>query len=84
LSQYCHVSYCFRVTGGTEKQRSLAHSFYSGAHGVFIVYAITDLNSSFKLDGWIKDVENVCNYIIIKLNLLLIFVIIVGESKSEL
>ncbi|XP_003246134.1 uncharacterized protein LOC100576009 isoform X1 [Acyrthosiphon pisum] len=46
------------VTDGTEKQQSLAHSYYSGAHGVFIVYDITDLNSSFKLDGWIKDVEN--------------------------
>ncbi|CAI6358686.1 unnamed protein product [Macrosiphum euphorbiae] len=46
------------IAGGTEKQRSLAHSYYSGAHGVFIVYDITDLNSSFELDGWIKDVEN--------------------------
>jgi len=79
LSQYFHVSYCFRDTDGTEKHCSLAHSYYSGAHGVFIVYDITDLNSSFKVDDLMKDVENVCNYIIIKLNLLFIFVIIVGK-----
>ncbi|XP_022182367.1 leucine-rich repeat serine/threonine-protein kinase 2-like isoform X2 [Myzus persicae] len=45
-------------TAGTERYRSLAHSYYRGAQGVFIVYDITDLNSSFKLDDWIKDIEN--------------------------
>ncbi|XP_016659964.1 uncharacterized protein LOC100167988 isoform X3 [Acyrthosiphon pisum] len=45
-------------TAGTEKYRSLAQQYYRGAHGIFIVYDITDLNSSFKLDDWINDVKN--------------------------
>ncbi|KAL5242980.1 hypothetical protein ACI65C_010390 [Semiaphis heraclei] len=44
--------------GGIEKHRSLAQSYYGEAHGVFIVYDITDLNSIYNLDGWLKDVEN--------------------------
>jgi len=67
MDQYYYVSYCFRDTAGLEQYRSLAQQYYKGAHGIFIVYDITDLNSSFKLDSWIKDVVNVSNCIIIKL-----------------
>jgi len=66
MNQYNQVSYYFRDTAGLEKYRSLAQQYYRGAHGIFIVYDITDLNSSFKLDGWINDVENVGSCIIIK------------------
>ncbi|KAL4131221.1 hypothetical protein QTP88_008562 [Uroleucon formosanum] len=57
----------FGDTDKTDKHRSLAHSYYSGAHGVFFVYDITDLNSLFKLDDWIKDVKNYSDTDIVKI-----------------
>lgn len=87
MNQYYCVSRCFRDTAGTERYRSLAHSYYRGAQGVFIVYDITDLNSSFKLDDWIKDIENVSYCVIVKLivlwfNLLFIVVINCGDNTN--
>jgi len=62
MNQYNQVSYYFRDTAGLEKYRSLAQQYYRGAHGIFIVYDITNLNSLHKLDDWINDVEGVSNY----------------------
>jgi len=59
--------FCFRDTAGTEKYRSLAQSYYRGAHGIFIVYDITDVNALSNLKNWINDVKVVSNCIIIKL-----------------
>lgn len=59
MSQCCHISYCFRDTAGTEKYRSLTTSYYRGAHGVFIVYDVTDVKSFHSLRNWIDDVITV-------------------------
>lgn len=69
--------FCFRDTAGTEKYQSLAQSYYRGAHGIFIVYDITDVDAAANVKKWIDDVEIVSNCITIKLielrfNLLLI------------
>uniref|UniRef100_A0A2S2PP05 GTP-binding protein YPT1 n=1 Tax=Schizaphis graminum TaxID=13262 RepID=A0A2S2PP05_SCHGA len=55
-------------TAGTEKYRSLSTSYYRGSNGVFIVYDITDLNSLFKLNDWITDIQEASNCVVIKLN----------------
>jgi len=70
MSQCCHISYYFRDTAGTEKYRSLAASYYRGAHGVFIVYDITNAKSFLEeVSKWIDDVTDVSNCIVIKLHL---------------
>ena len=58
MTQYFHISYYFRDTAGTEKFCSLAKS-YKGAHGIYIVYDITNFDSLCKLNEWIKHIETV-------------------------
>ncbi|XP_022182325.1 uncharacterized protein LOC111042124 isoform X3 [Myzus persicae] len=54
-------------TGGTEKYRSLAPSYYRGAHGIFIVYDITDAKSLVKVNDWKKDVEDFSDFNAVKI-----------------
>lgn len=45
-------------TGGQERFRSISRTYYRGAHGVLIVYDITD-NESFKnIQKWIEELKN--------------------------
>jgi len=44
-------------TAGQERFRALTTSYYRGAHGVVLVYDVTDQNSFNHLSSWIKDVD---------------------------
>ena len=44
-------------TAGSERFRSLTPNFYRGAHGVILVYDVTNRTSFDKLDNWLKEVE---------------------------
>ncbi|CAH1725379.1 unnamed protein product [Aphis gossypii] len=57
----------FWDTAGTEKYRSLATSYYRGAHGVFIVYDVTDVKSLLSLRNWIDDVTTFADPTIVKI-----------------
>ncbi|XP_050055931.1 uncharacterized protein LOC114120371 isoform X7 [Aphis gossypii] len=57
----------FWDTAGTEKYRSLTTSYYRGAHGVFIVYDVTDVKSFHSLRNWIDDVITFADPTIVKI-----------------
>jgi Ras-related protein Rab-1A len=44
-------------TGGQERFRSITSSFYRGAHGVILVYDVSDFFSFQNLSQWIKEIE---------------------------
>ena len=44
-------------TAGQERFRNIVSSYYKGAHGIMMVYDITDLESFRYLDSWIKEIE---------------------------
>jgi Ras-related protein Rab-1A len=44
-------------TAGQERFRALTTSYYRGAHGVILVYDVTDPNSFEHLSSWMKDVD---------------------------
>jgi Ras-related protein Rab-1A len=44
-------------TAGQERFRALTTSYYRGAHGVVLVYDVTDQSSFDHLASWIKDVD---------------------------
>jgi len=44
-------------TAGQERFRALTTSYYRGAHGVILVYDVTDQGSFDHLATWIKDVD---------------------------
>ena len=44
-------------TAGQERFRALTTSYYRGAHGVILVYDVTEQSSYDHLSSWIKDVD---------------------------
>lgn len=44
-------------TAGQERYRTITHSYYRGAHGIIVVYAINNLNSFNNLPMWLDDVQ---------------------------
>ena len=44
-------------TAGQERFRNIVSSYYKGAHGIMMVYDITDLESFRNLDLWLKEIE---------------------------
>eukprot|EP01064_Diplonema_japonicum_P024096 TRINITY_DN34576_c0_g1_i1.p1 TRINITY_DN34576_c0_g1~~TRINITY_DN34576_c0_g1_i1.p1 ORF type:complete len:204 (+),score=24.02 TRINITY_DN34576_c0_g1_i1:43-654(+) len=45
-------------TAGQERFRTLTSAYYRGAHGVILVYDITDEESFEKLDSWMEEIDN--------------------------
>ena len=54
---------CFQIwdTSGQEKFFCTPNSFFSGAHGCFIVYDITNQESFDHLDIWFNKIKEVCS-----------------------
>eukprot|EP01121_Diplochlamys_sp_Union-15-3_P012534 TRINITY_DN3768_c0_g1_i1.p1 TRINITY_DN3768_c0_g1~~TRINITY_DN3768_c0_g1_i1.p1 ORF type:complete len:203 (+),score=31.93 TRINITY_DN3768_c0_g1_i1:80-688(+) len=47
-------------TAGQERFRNITNSYYRGAHGVFLVYDVTDQRSFDKLPYWIDEIKRLC------------------------
>ena len=43
-------------SAGQERFRTIVNTYYRGAHGICLVYDITDLDSFQKLNEWLQDV----------------------------
>lgn len=52
------VSFQIWDTAGQEKFRAITTSYYRGAHGVIIVYDITNYKSFDSISRWLQDVES--------------------------
>lgn len=48
-------------TAGQERFRTITSNFYRGAHGVMIVFDVTDRNSFEMVSGWINEISNNCS-----------------------
>ena len=48
-------------TAGQERFRSIAKSCYKGAHGILLVYDITNLDTFKHIKNWIGDIKNKIN-----------------------
>jgi len=44
-------------TAGQERFRTLTSAYYRGAHGIILVYSITDRESFVNLSHWLKEVD---------------------------
>ncbi|OMJ94949.1 hypothetical protein SteCoe_1810 [Stentor coeruleus] len=44
-------------TAGQEKFRTITSSYYKGAHGIIVVYDITDRNSFENINSWFGEIE---------------------------
>jgi small GTP-binding protein len=44
-------------TAGQERFRNITKSFYKGAHGIILVYSITDPNSYAHIENWVDQIR---------------------------
>jgi Ras-related protein Rab-1A len=44
-------------TAGQERFRSIVNSYYRGAHGILLVYDLTDPSSAISLRMWLQEIE---------------------------
>ena len=45
-------------TAGQERFKTITSSYYKGAHGIIIVYDVTDKKSFAQIEDWMTEVEN--------------------------
>ena len=46
-------------TAGQERLKSLTKSYFNGAHGIVMVYDVTDRDSFNAIRSWMSDIEQV-------------------------
>ena len=49
-----------RDTAGQERLGTLSYNFYSGCHGIILVYDVTNQNSFKNVRNWIKRIQSNC------------------------
>jgi Ras-related protein Rab-1A len=54
-------------TAGQERFKNITSSYYKGAHGVILVYDITDRSSFKDVENWLQEVQKHANENIVKL-----------------
>ena len=54
-------------TAGQERFRTLTTSYYRGAHGIIIIYDITDKDSFANVKLWMQEIEKFAKSTVIKL-----------------
>ncbi len=57
----CHATLNIWDTAGQERFRNITKSFYKGAHGIILVYSITDLISFGHVESWVDQIREVGN-----------------------
>jgi Ras-related protein Rab-1A len=48
-------------TAGQERFRTLTSSYYRGAHGIIIVYDVTNENSFNNIRNWVRHINETCD-----------------------
>ena len=54
-------------TAGQERFKTITASYYKGAHGVILVYDITDRQSFKDIENWLAEVDKYGNENVVKL-----------------
>ncbi|CAN1345482.1 Ras-related protein RABD1, partial [Linum perenne] len=54
-------------TAGQERFRTITSSYYRGAHGIIIVYDVTDMDSFNNVKQWLNEIDRYANDTVCKL-----------------
>lgn len=54
---WCGVVYVQWDTAGQERFRTITSSYYRGAHGIIVVYDVTDRDSFANVKNWLNEIE---------------------------
>ena len=54
-------------TAGHERFRTITSSYYRGAHGIIIVYDVTDQDSFNNVKTWLHEIDRYANENVVKL-----------------
>lgn len=54
-----NIKFQFWDTGGQERFRNICKSYYRGAHGIMLVFDLTDFSSLQRVHEWIRSIDNV-------------------------
>lgn len=54
-------------TAGQERYRSITKAYYKGAHGIMIVFSLTDRHSFDNLDHWLRQIDEIADKNLVKL-----------------
>jgi len=54
-------------TAGQERFRTITSSYYRGAHGIIVVYDVTDRNSFNDVQKWMQEIEKFAGTNVVKL-----------------
>ena len=46
---------------GAERFKTITSSYYKGAHGIFVIYDITDYKSFLAIQNWMTEIEKHAN-----------------------
>ena len=57
----CVVMHDYRDTAGQERFQTMTASYYRGAHGIMLVYDITDLKTFDNITRWLGNIQAVSN-----------------------
>ncbi|CAN1236260.1 Ras-related protein RABD1 [Linum grandiflorum] len=63
----CAVQFFQWDTAGQERFRTITSSYYRGAHGIIIVYDVTDMESFNNVKQWLNEIDRYANDTVCKL-----------------
>ncbi|KAM3145993.1 GTP-binding protein of the rab [Paramecium bursaria] len=54
-------------TAGQERFKTITNSYYKGAHGIILVYDVTDKQSFKDIENWLQEIEKYANENVVRL-----------------
>lgn len=58
-----HIKVNIWDTAGQERFRSIARTYYNGAHGIILAYDVNDKTSFINIPSWLEDIKKLTSYV---------------------